>query len=80
MSTLSKAQLALMNEPGWREEVARRVADIAASVGDREIAHSMEDKLYRDVLIVIASGASHPNALAKAVLAASEIDYPRWMA
>lgn len=38
------------------DDVRKRVADIAAAAGDPEVAHSLEDDLYRDFVTAIASG------------------------
>lgn len=62
------------------EEVADRVRRIAEMTGDNEAAHVEEDQLLEDVLSAIADGADNPAELAKAALAAREVNYDRWYA
>ncbi len=63
------------------QEVRQRVNEIRQRAGDPEVAHAMEDQLYRDVLAGIAAdpvGGSPARRLAKTALAARDIDFPRW--
>jgi len=48
--------------------------------GDPEVSHSLEDKLYKEVLEAIAKGAENPSELAKEVLKVSELNFARWYA
>lgn len=62
-------------------EVRKRVADIAQAKGDPEIAHSMQDGLYRELLQAIADGeCERPKSCAAEALKVEDIDFPRWMA
>lgn len=63
------------------QEVVERVSEIAREgESDPERAHADEDGLYGDVLLAIAEGAENPVELAKAALAAGNLDFPRWFA
>ena len=63
------------------EHVRRRLEDIAASRGDAERAHSMEDDMHQAVLRSIAEGVSEdPAGCAKAALESLNISFPRWCA
>jgi len=59
-------------------EVELRVIEISGFGYDPEAAHSMEDKLYIDVLREIAEGASDPAKLAVAALATQDLKFDRW--
>lgn len=48
--------------------------------GDPEVSHSLEDKLYKEVLEAIAKGTENPSELAKEVLKVSELNFARWYA
>lgn len=48
--------------------------------GDPEVSHSLEDKLYKEVLEAIAKGAENQSELAKEVLKVSELNFTRWYA
>lgn len=73
-------------------DVKARVAELVAKGGwgyandpkamgwDDELAHSMEDALWEDVLRAIADGAPNAAELAKAALATKELDFARWCA
>jgi hypothetical protein len=61
-------------------DVLQKVADIEAAKGDPEIAHGLEDDLYRSVLSAIAHGARNPKSLADAALHTQLVDFPRWRA
>ncbi len=64
-----------------KEHVIQRVADIAASAGDDEGAHGMEDKLHQDVLQAIAMGTcDDPVGCATEALKTLSIDFARWCA
>jgi hypothetical protein len=62
------------------KDVIERVKAIELASGDCEIAHSMEDSLWGDVLQAIAQGAPHGDLLAEAVLATRNIEFPRYCA
>lgn len=62
------------------EFVKDEVAAIAAMIGDDEAAHSKEDKLYAEVLRVIAKGTTNGAELAKAALKTKKLDFARWCA
>jgi hypothetical protein len=60
--------------------IRKRLDDIKRSVrdGDNENAHVVEDRLYRDVLQVIASvDNGYPGELAREALKSIEIDFVR---
>ena len=59
------------------EEVRRRVDEIDAIADLPERAHMEEDRLYCDVLEAIAAGADKPVGLARAALAARQLDINR---
>ena len=64
------------------EDINKSVQEIANSTGDPEMAHSMEDGLFVEVLTAIAEG-KHPldaTKLAEAALKTREIRFPRWCA
>ena len=58
-------------------EIQRKVKKIESVKRDVEVAHLIEDKLFTDVLVAIASGADNPQELASEVLKSKEIDFPR---
>ena len=63
------------------EKVKEKVKIIKdASIEDYESAHSLEDKLYIEVLKDISKGNPDAPKLAKAALAANKIKFPRWYA
>lgn len=62
------------------DEIRARVDAIRSLTHDPEVAHSLEDDLYRDVLADIADGAAHPAVLATEALVAARVDFPRWAA
>jgi hypothetical protein len=60
-------------------DVAVRVLEIDRFAGDDERQHARADKLWRDVLHAIATGAcDDPRALAAAALTVDEIGFARW--
>lgn len=65
-------------------DVQIRLDDIAAQAkaGDDERAHSMADKLWRDVLEAIATNDTFPGpaTIAKMALKVDELDFARWCA
>ncbi|MGG1419074.1 hypothetical protein ABE220_09385 [Bacillus subtilis] len=61
-----------------KEDVLEEVERIWKSAGDDEIAHSMEDSLYLNVLMAIATGAENASELAEAALNTQDIDFQRW--
>jgi hypothetical protein len=60
--------------------VEKRVAKIAKHQNDSEEAHSLEDRLYEDVLEAIAKGHPLARELAAAALGTKELHFPRWYA
>lgn len=59
-------------------EAAARVAEIEAAKADFEHAHSLEDRLYIEVLSTIAAGsADDPAELARVALRANGISFRR---
>ena len=64
------------------EDINKSVQEIANSTGDPEMAHSMEDGLFVEVLTAIAEGKHPLNAsrIAEAALKSKEIEFPRWCA
>lgn len=61
-------------------DVICEVEKIEKLTGDPEAAHSLEDALYRQVLIAIKRGHPAPSRLAEAALRTMEIDFERWCA
>lgn len=62
-------------------EVKNRLEAIAATAGDAEVAHGIEDRLHQDVLEAIARGnTALPGALAREALRSREIEFPRYAA
>lgn len=62
------------------EEVRRRLDEIEAAKDDDEVAHELEDQLYRDVLDAIANGADNAHLLAWWALSSRDIEFSRWHA
>ena len=63
------------------DELKGRVAQVKASVGDPEVAHSLEDSLRNDLLAAIAVGrVSDPAAAAAIALQTNGFSFPRWCA
>lgn len=63
------------------DEAARQVRRIkqAASDGDAELAHQMEDRLYKDVLSwIVVNGDEKSARLAHVARGAAELDFQRW--
>ena len=58
-------------------EVRRRVDEIDEIADLPERAHRAEERLYCDVLEAIAAGADNPAAMARAALAARQLDFDR---
>lgn len=63
-----------------KQEVIERVKQIEAIRHDDEVAHSMEDDLYRDVLRAIAGGEIDGHELAAEALKVEKIKFARWCA
>ena len=61
-------------------EVSNRVARIASMTDDDESAHCEEDKLWLDVLKVIAAGADDAAGLAAEALKSESLIFSRWYA
>ena len=62
------------------EEVKARVESIENTKYDDEVAHSMEDALWQDVLEAIAKGSQDSQALAEEALKTTKIKFARWCA
>jgi hypothetical protein len=63
------------------EEVERRVEEIRAAAGDDEVAHSLEDKLHRDVLAYFAEHERWDvRDIAQEALKTRELGFARWTA
>ena len=60
------------------DDVRRRVDEIDSIADLAEQAHMEEDRLYCDVLEAIAAGADNPKGLARAALAARQLDIDRY--
>lgn len=61
--------------------VRSRIADIAASAGDFEAAHGMEDDLRADVLNAIATWDIEDGIeCARLAMTTSDIEFPRYCA
>ena len=58
-------------------EVVEKIRNIS---GDDEVAHSLEDALYLEILQHIADGGRNGKKLAEAALKAHDIDFARWCA
>jgi len=68
---------------GWLmvEDVQEAIDDIeSAKDDDDEIAHRLEDQLYRQILRQIACGHPMPSEMAEAVLQAQDVRFPRFPA
>jgi hypothetical protein len=66
-----------MNE----HDVVERVALIRQAQDDDEMAHSMEDALYEDILRAIAAGTAENVAeMAKEALKTKDVAFARWCA
>jgi hypothetical protein len=64
--------------PEW---VEAQVENIRKKRADDELAHMLEDALYRNVLHAIAEGrAKDPSACAAAALESDAIEFSRWCA
>ncbi len=66
-----------------RQDVADRLSGIRDSAGDDEMAHGLQDELFREVLIAIASGdvgLRQARAIAADALLVDDIEFERWMA
>lgn len=66
-------------------DIRQRVEEIRRHVRDPEKAHSLEDDLWEDVLLAIATmpystDSSQAIDLAEACLETLRIDFPRWSA
>ena len=59
------------------QELKIRIKAIEAASDDDEVAHRMEDELFRAVLKAIADGAAHGPALAAMVLETDDIQFAR---
>lgn len=61
--------------------VAARVEAIQAAKADTEVAHTLEDVLFQDVLQAIANGSCRePRVCAAEAVKALTIDFQRWCA
>jgi hypothetical protein len=61
-------------------DIALRLADIAASAGDDEGAHCMQDELYEDFIAHVATLESDLGICARLVLTVRDIEFERWYA
>jgi hypothetical protein len=59
------------------QQVKNRVCAIEAVKRDFEVAHSMEDELYIEVLRAIVAGVPDTQELAEAALESQTIDFDR---
>ena len=57
-----------------RQELIRRYAE----AGDHDVAHTEEDRLYREVLQAIAHGTTKSRILAAYALDTQKIVFQRW--
>lgn len=62
------------------EDIAHRLAQIAAVAHDDEVAHGMVDHLHAFVLQAVAAGHPEARDLAAAALRTDDIDFARWCA
>ncbi len=64
------------------DEIKRRVEQIiSVSRGDDEMAHTLEDRLHRDVLTAIATfNCGSPHECAKEALRTMDINFSRYCA
>jgi hypothetical protein len=62
------------------DDVEARLREIEANKHDDEIAHKLEDELYRAVLLSIASGAPKARSLARRTIKVLSINFCRWHA
>lgn len=60
------------------DEVKFIVGGINKLKQDDEVAHSLEDELYRRVLFMIANNHPMSSELAKEVLKTGDIEFSRW--
>jgi hypothetical protein len=67
--------------PMTLDTIAHRLATIRDKAsGDPEVAHALEDALWRDVLVAISEGHETPATLAAAALLSQEIEFERFYA
>jgi len=60
------------------KEIKERVDEIKQKVGDPEMAHGLEDKLYKDFIKLVAKEGSEPHrTMAKEVLKTSKLNFWR---
>lgn len=62
------------------KDVQNCAYDVVTLRGDPEVAHEMEDILYRNVLEEVAAGNPEARNMAKAALKTKMFDFPRWYA
>lgn len=62
------------------DEIQQRIETILQESHDDEVAHSLEDDLYRDVVRAIAAGAPNARDLAQEALHTEIISFARWCA
>ena len=60
-----------------RDQVIERVMRIETALADPELAHGLEDELFRSVLVAIAGGAPNPRDLAMLALYSLLFDFRR---
>ena len=61
-----------------KKHIMMAIQNIRDSSGDYEVAHSMEDGLYRDFIKDIAERNDHIGELAKLVLSTKKIEFARY--
>lgn len=61
-------------------EIKQRVREIEEMASDDEAAHSAEDSLRHDFIVLVAKGTGNLAEMAKEVLKTSDIDFNRWCA
>ena len=62
------------------EEIMRTIQEISRLSEDDEVAHSMEDELWENVLKAISEGAPNAAELAAYALKTKNISFSRWCA
>jgi len=61
------------------DEVKARVEEIRNRLPDNEVAHILEDRLYKDILECVAAGQDMPEQ-ARIALQVKGIHFARWYA
>lgn len=64
-----------------KDELRERINKIQENSYDDEVAHSLEDDLYRDFIESLAAGTiTSPATMAKMLLETKKMDFARWCA